>query len=57
MLKSTWKKEKLQKQVKDNPAWALKVVIRSYDNAADMKKIKADPKPLPARPGLFRHSG
>ncbi len=42
VLKSTWKKEKLQAQVKKNPSWALKVVIRSYENAADMKKIKAE---------------
>ena len=42
VLKSTWKKEKLQKQVKENPAWALRTVIRSYENVADMKKIKAE---------------
>lgn len=42
VLKSTWKREKLHKQVKEDPAWALRVVIRSYNNAADMKKIKAE---------------
>ncbi|WP_455382430.1 transcription elongation factor GreA [Salinispira pacifica] len=42
VLKTTWKKDKLHNKVKEDPAWALKIVIRSYDNAADMKKIKAE---------------
>ncbi len=40
VLKSVTKKEKLKKKVKEDPSWALRTVIRSYDNAADMKKIK-----------------
>lgn len=42
VLKTTRKKEKLKQDVKKNPAWALKVVIRSLNNAADMKQIKAE---------------
>ena len=42
VLKTTWKKERLHKQVKEDLAWAVRTVIKSYDNAADMKKIKAE---------------
>lgn len=42
VLKSVTKKEALRKKVKEDPAWALRIVIRSLDNAADMKKIKAE---------------
>ncbi len=38
----TKKKEALNKKVKKDPLWALKVIIKSFDNAADMKKIKAE---------------
>lgn len=40
VLKSIWKKEKLAKKVKDEPAWALKVIIKSYDNCCHHKRIK-----------------
>ncbi|MFP4442087.1 MAG: transcription elongation factor GreA [Spirochaetia bacterium] len=40
VLKSVTKKEKLKKKVKEDPSWALRTIIRSYNNAADMKKIK-----------------
>jgi transcription elongation factor GreA len=33
-------KEELKREVKEDPVWALKTVIRSFDNAADMKMIK-----------------
>lgn len=38
----TKKKEALNKKVKKDPLWALKTVIKSLDNAADLKKIKAE---------------
>jgi transcription elongation factor GreA len=38
----TKKKEALNKKVKKDPLWALKIIIKSFDNAADMKKIKAE---------------
>ncbi len=40
VLKSVWSKEKLREKVKSDVSWALQVLIRSYDNVADMKKIK-----------------
>lgn len=42
VLKTTRKRDRLKKEVKKDPAWALKVVIRSLGNAADMKQIKAE---------------
>ncbi len=38
----TKKKEVLNKKVKTDSLWALKTIIRSFDNAADLKKIKAE---------------
>ena len=42
VLKSIWKKEKLTDKVKNEPDWALKTIIRSYDNNCDLKHIKAE---------------
>ena len=42
VLKSIWKKEKLTAKVKDEPDWALKTIIKSYDNNCDLKHIKAE---------------
>ncbi|MDR2071835.1 MAG: transcription elongation factor GreA [Spirochaetaceae bacterium] len=42
VLKATWKKEKLHERVKTEHAWALKTVIRSFDNLCDLKRIKAE---------------
>ncbi|MGA2977494.1 MAG: transcription elongation factor GreA [Spirochaetia bacterium] len=42
VLKRTLSKEELAKKVKDDPAWALKTIIKSFGNLADMKKIKAE---------------
>jgi transcription elongation factor GreA len=42
VLKATMKREELREKLKSDPAWALKTVIRSFDNSADMKKIKAE---------------
>ncbi|KGE73697.1 transcription elongation factor GreA [Spirochaeta lutea] len=41
----TKKKEVLNERFKKNPEWALKVLIKSFDNATDMKKIKAEVVP------------
>ena len=42
VLKATWKKEKLREKVKGDPAWALKTIIRSFDNSCDIKHVKAE---------------
>lgn len=42
VLKSIHSKEKLKLKVKKDNTWALKTIIKSFDNVADMKKIKAE---------------
>jgi transcription elongation factor GreA len=42
VLKATWKKEKLHEKVKNDHEWALTIVINSYDNSCDFKRIKAE---------------
>jgi transcription elongation factor GreA len=42
VLKATWKKDKLYDRVKNDPAWALKTVIKSYNNSCDIKRLKAE---------------
>jgi transcription elongation factor GreA len=42
VLRSVADTKKLHDKVKNNPRWALKTVIKSLGNAADMKKIKAE---------------
>jgi transcription elongation factor GreA len=42
VLKRTLPKEELARKVKDDAAWALKIIIKSFGNLADMKKIKAE---------------
>lgn len=51
VLRAVVKKDKLRAKVKQNLEWALKTVIRSLDNAADMKKIKAELVPSILTPG------
>lgn len=51
VLRAVWKKDKLKKLVKERIVWALKTVIRSLGNAADMKKIKAELVPAILTPG------
>ena len=41
VLAATTKREELAKKIKTNPDWALKILIRSFGNKADMKVIKA----------------
>jgi len=48
VLKATKKKEELRERIKDkdeNIVWALKTIIKSFDNACDMKKIKIELSP------------
>ena len=42
VLKAIKKKDVLKKAVKDDPIWALKVIIKSFENEASMKQIKAE---------------
>ncbi len=42
VLRSIADKQKLHDKVKNDPKWALKTVIKSLGNAADMKKVKAE---------------
>ena len=42
VLKAIWSKEKLREKVKKETAWALTTIIRSFDNKADIKKLKAE---------------
>ncbi len=51
VLKAIKNKLELKKQVKEDLAWALKTIIRSFGNVADMKKIKAEVVPEILSPG------
>lgn len=51
VLKAIWSKEKLKNKVKTDIPWALKTIIRSFDNNADMKKIKSELVPSVLTPG------
>jgi len=42
VLKSVWPKDKLHDAVKGNVSWALKIIIKSFDNVVNMKQIKAE---------------
>jgi transcription elongation factor GreA len=42
VLKGTMEKQKLREKVKEDPVWALKTTIKSHDNLASMKTIKAE---------------
>jgi transcription elongation factor GreA-like protein len=42
VLKAVWSKDKLREKVKGDPAWALRTIIKSFDNRSDLKKIKAE---------------
>jgi len=42
VLKSVLSKDKLHAKVKKDIPWTLKTVIRSFDNTADMKRMKAE---------------
>lgn len=42
VLKAIWSKDKLHEKIKKDIPWALKTIIRSFDNRCDIKKIKAE---------------
>ncbi len=42
VLKATKQKAELAEKVKKDKVWALKTIIKSYDNLCDFKKIKAE---------------
>ena len=41
-LKATSRKEELHDRVKTDIVWALKIIIKSFDNACDLKRVKAE---------------
>jgi transcription elongation factor GreA len=45
VLKATKKKEELKDKIKSDIVWALKTIIKSFDNSCDLKKIKAELSP------------
>jgi transcription elongation factor GreA len=42
VLKGTMAPDDLKEKVKGDPAWALRTIIKSFDNVANMKTIKAE---------------
>ncbi|QTQ14504.1 transcription elongation factor GreA [Treponema parvum] len=42
VLKATKSREELAKKIKDEKEWALKTIIKSFDNNCDFKRIKAE---------------
>ncbi|HAW85097.1 MAG: transcription elongation factor GreA [Spirochaetes bacterium GWD1_61_31] len=42
VLKAIWSKDKLYDKIKNDIPWALKTIITSFDNNADVKKIKTE---------------
>ena len=42
VIRATTPRDKIKDKVKADPAWALRTIIRSFNNAADMKRIKAE---------------
>ena len=42
VLKATKKREVLAQKVKEDKAWALKTIIKSFNNSCDFKQIKAE---------------
>lgn len=51
VLKATKKHDELSKKIKSDKVWALKTIIKSYDNACDFKHIKAELVPAILTPG------
>lgn len=42
MLKSVLKRQDLAAKIKQDPEWALKVIITSFDNNCNLKKVKQE---------------
>lgn len=53
VLKATVAKEKLAEKVQKDVTWALKKIIKSYDNNCDDKHIKAELVPAVLTPGQW----
>lgn len=51
VYKSTHKKDELRKLIKKDIPWTLKTIIKSFDNSADMKRIKGELVPGILTPG------
>ena len=51
VIKSTKSKEELRKLIKGDIGWALKIIIKSFGNAVDMKRIKTELVPGILTPG------
>ena len=51
VLRATVPRAELKTRVKEDPVWALRTVIKSFGNAADMKRIKAELVPRILTPG------
>jgi len=51
VLKSIWPKERLKQKIKSNIPWALKILIRSHGNSANIKQIKTEIVPSILTPG------
>lgn len=51
VLKATQPKEELAKKIKSDKVWALKTIIRSFNNSCDFKRIKAELVPSILTPG------
>jgi transcription elongation factor GreA len=53
VLKATKKHEELSKMISEDKAWALKTIIKSFDNSCDFKRIKAELVPAVLTPGQW----
>ncbi len=53
VLKATKSKEALVKKVKEDKAWTLKTIIKSFGNNCDFKRIKAELVPGILEPGQW----
>jgi transcription elongation factor GreA len=42
VLKAVWSREKLREKIKGDIPWALRILIKSFDNRTDLKKVKAE---------------
>jgi transcription elongation factor GreA-like protein len=51
VLKATKRKDELAKLIKSDKEWALKTIIRSFNNSCDFKRIKAELVPAILTPG------
>ena len=51
VLKSIFPKDKLKAKIKGDHIWALTTIIKSFDNTADIKKIKSELVPSILTPG------